>query len=945
MNPVFSASLALPASWALLASLAWVAAGCGEDDVAKPNAAADTTAAAADTIADTAADTAVAPAQQRTLTLVDGDGKDAFVVDIDADALRITLKALSEATPRTSLPLKRLRFGLVAAWDVERNYDPDLLDTHPPDGLSWAAIAKMTAIAAPAGTAPAGTAPAGTAADGAHYRLDTHLLDAAGAATPSAGPTYVLSVHKDVLRAAITLQPLDAALTTAWDADSGNDRVVYVQVVADAPAGEGYYGLGEFMDAPQHRGKKRTTQLKGDFGLDGSSNEGHVRVPLLVSTGGWGLFLRTYRPTVFDVAASDKTAIVATSYAHTLQVELLAATDAIDVVGTYWRSTGAPMLPAPWAVGGLIWRNENVDQAEVLADAKALRDHDLALSGLWIDRPYDVAVNDFGFDPARYPDPPAMVKTLHAGGLRVGLWSTPYLDPGYNGKATAKHYAEAESKGYFVTGPGAKLKLLKWGPPIDFTKPEAAAFFTGLIDGYTALGIEGYKLDYGEDIVLGLLTARIPWYFGDGSDERTMHRRFYLGYHAAYAAHMPALDGLKGGGFLLARASAWGDQAQTSMIWPGDLCAIWEGFGHCSDDGKCHAGGLPASLAASISLPTAGFPLFGADTGGYRHGRASKELFLRWLQHTALSGVLQIGGGTDHHPWLSEPIKNPYAPGSAFDAETLDVARAAIRLHARLFPVIWSDLRAAHDHFRGVGPVRALGLSFPALAGEAALLAHDGDQHLFGDHLLVAPVITQANEREVFFPPGTWVDVFDGSVHTGAAKGSLAIVQAPLHKLPLYQRAGTVLPLLRPDVDTLATSTDPGVVSFVDTPGLLYAEVRLGGESARAKGDKAGHTALWDGTALHAYSDGSALALSAVAGPATTAVFAEGVVWVVSGRKQAATSVQVGAKDLAKADLSSGGVDPDLGKAVVACPAACWAQAGGVLYVRAAFDADAVTVE
>lgn len=958
----------------LFALFALAAAGCSDDTTGDKDAAgADT--GLADTVADVSDDAGdvgdtesgdatcryLSEAGRRPCPGAAGEvfetGLSGTIIRVDGPAKRITVRLGKGGTPRAELDVGRWQVGVVPSWDEKHNYDPSLLPDDGPVGLAWAHVTSMTAVPPhEAGAGPGAGEPDGDNGNVTYaaWRLDTVFAADAGEKAGKPGPSlYLITGTYDW--GPLRLRPADHAAAKAWAADqpapSGDGRIMYLRISAEAPQDEGYYGLGELFDTPQHRGKRRTMQIAGNFNLDGSSNEAHVRVPLLVGTRGWGLFVDSLRPIDFDVAATDPARTSVTIGWHEATLRLLTAYRPLDVVGSYWAVKGKPQMPAPWAVGGLIWRNENKDQAEVLDDLAQIRAHDLALSGYWIDRPYDVAVNDFGFDPARYPDPKAMVGALHDGGLRLGLWSTPYLDPGYSGKTEAKHHKEAAEKGYFVTGPGAGSKILKWGPPIDFTNKDADTFFRNLIAQYEALGIEGYKLDYGEDIVLGLLSARIPWFFHDGSDERTMHRGFQLGYHAAYAAHLPksqhaaaGMEGLQGGGFILARASALGDQVHTSMIWPGDLCASWHQHAECDKDGKCHAGGLPASLSAAISLPTAGLPLYGADTGGYRHGRAPKELFLRWLQHTALTGVLQIGGGTEHHPWLSEPVKNDAAkneaaPSSPFDAETLDVARTLIRLHARLFPLIWSDLMAIQTAYSGVGPVRPLGLMLPELAGSALLRAHEATEHFFGDHLLVAPVITPGTEREVFFPPGRWVDYFDGTVHDAPATGKVETLKVPLTKLPLFVRAGAIVPLLRPTIDTIAPAKTAGIESFANDPGQLWARVDFGGQPARKADDPAATTALWDGSSLRASDAGAGkTSLLATGGK----VFSAGVVWRLRGLAAAPKSVEAGGAVEALDPAES--VTATEAK-VAACKGSCWAIApGGDVFVRADFADSEVTI-
>ncbi len=856
----------------------------------------------------------------------------AFELVVDAPARTLTLRRAGAKEALTTLRVDRWRVGVVDAFDPSFNHDPSLLPGSAPGGLRWAAVTAMTTEPVPVADA----AGPGGAEERASYRLDTTFEADAGPLAGKPGPSLRLQRPLKSSHHALTIRPADDGLAAAWDKDQpsadGSGRIVYLQVETTAAAGEGFEGLGEFFDSPLHRGKRRTTQLQGNFNLDGASNEAHTRIPLLVSSRGWGVLVHSYRPMDFDVAATRSDALQITIAWHEAELRLLAAARPLDVVGQYWRQTGRPALPAPWAVGGLLWRNENEDQAEVLQDMADVRKHDLAISGFWIDRPYDTAVNDFGFHPGMFPDPKAMITALHDHGLRLGLWSTPYFDPGYDDKPVCKHHAEAKAKGWFVKGPGAGAKLLKWGPPLDLTQPDAAAYLRKQIGNYESLGIEGYKLDYGEDVVVGLLALRIPWLFASGEDERTLHRRWQLLYHAPYADSLPKLDGLKGGGFLLARCSALGDQIYTSMIWPGDLCASWHRHGECDADGKCHAGGLPASVAAAISLPMSGLPLYGADTGGYRHGRAPKELFLRWLQHTALTGVLQIGGGSDHHPWLSKPINNKAAPGSVFDDETLKLSRELVRLHARLFPVIWSDLRAAHDEYRGVGPIRSLAMSLPEHAARAEVIARGGDEHFFGDHLLVAPVIAQVAERPVFVPPGRWIDFFDGSVLDGGEAGKTVTVAAPLAKLPLYLRAGAVLPLLRPTIDTLAPSKVAGIDSFANDPGILWARVDLGSAPARGATDALGQTKLFDGTVLRASDGGGG---KVVLDHGAGSVFQKGLVWQLRGLGQSPTAIRRAGVLVEKLETAAA---PDAAAAeakVAGCSGDCWALAADLqVFVR-----------
>ena len=108
------------------------------------------------------------------------------------------------------------------------------------------------------------------------------------------------------------------------------------------------------------------------------------------------------------------------------------------------------------------------------------------------------------------------------------------------------------------------------------------------------------------------------------------------------------------------------------MIWPGDLAADLS-LHREQVDGRVSVGGLPAAVSAGLSLGPSGFPLFASDTGGYRHAPPDKETMARWLQHTALTPVMQIGTASSELIWDFE------------DDELTGWYRDLTRLHLRLF--------------------------------------------------------------------------------------------------------------------------------------------------------------------------------------------------------------------------------------------------------------------
>ena len=267
---------------------------------------------------------------------------------------------------------------------------------------------------------------------------------------------------------------------------------------------------------------------------------------------------------------------------------------------------------------------------------------------------------------------------------------------------------------------------------------------------------------------------------------------------------------------IVSRAGCFGDQANAPFIWPGDL----------DNDFSVHVppriGGLPAAIVAGISVGLVGFPFFAPDVGGFLNGTPSKNSLIRWAQFGALCPVMQLGGGGNHRPWDT----------SVFDAETLRIYRKYARLHHDLAPYIYSYASEAFDY--GMPVIRSLALHHP---DDPAAWREDYT-YLFGQELLVAPVYEDVTAREVYLPRGRWIDFWDRTEHVGPKR---FVRQAPLDTLPLFVKAGAIIPLLDPEVDTLAPATNPGVVSFDQRRDHLRLWVWPDGDS---------HFRLYDGTLL-----------------------------------------------------------------------------------------------
>jgi alpha-glucosidase (family GH31 glycosyl hydrolase) len=297
----------------------------------------------------------------------------------------------------------------------------------------------------------------------------------------------------------------------------------------------------------------------------------------------------------------------------------------------------------------------------------------------------------------------------------------------------------------------------------------------------------------------------------DGTPGPVMHNRYPRLYHQA-AHEFSAAAGKP-----LARfnRSGWtGTARESQIVWGGDPSTDW-GFD-----------GLASAVTNGLTMGLSGVSLWGSDIGGFftlASPQLTPELLARWIEFGAVSGVMRTQANG-----FSLGDRGPRA--QITDAPVLPVWRRYAKLRTQLYPYVAAAARAYGRS--GLPIMRHLALGFP---GDARASARE-DEFMFGPDLLAAPVVEPgARTRSLYLPRGRWVNLWraaryrgrDGSLHLRRAVasrgGRVVKVAAPLDELPLFARAGTILPLLAPDVDTLT--------GYGRTRGLVH----LGDRSRRLR--------------------------------------------------------------------------------------------------------------
>ncbi|MSP59563.1 MAG: glycoside hydrolase family 31 protein [Myxococcales bacterium] len=713
-------------------------------------------------------------------------------------------------------------------------------------------------------------------------------------------------------------------------------QAVHVRLNLAARDDEHYFGLGEYFDAFEQRGKVRDVRFVVDLEIESGYNEAHVPVPSYVSTASYGLFLDNREPLVADMAASGP-AVRLTVVGGDLRGHLFTAATPLAAIARQQRHAGLPPLWPAWMFGPQQWRNDDPVTCSVpceqgckatrtgadivLDDARTIRKLKLPGSVIWIDAPWMTALNDFTFNPVQFPDAKGMIAELHKLGFQVVTWAAPFINQsddrkvqcGMVGPPAGGLYTEAADKGFFVKGGDGQPYLFPWrnssGALLDFTNPAAFAFWKSLVKRTTDLGVVGYKLDWDEYIVAAIGSQRPDFRFADGSTAATQHAVHHELFHKA---HQEALIEAGAPGFLIVRSGDATDARYASSVWPGDLCNGFETHRQeGADGGKVHVGGLPAAVNAAVSLAASAHPHFGSDIGGFRHGLPKKEALARWIEFGALSTIMQLGGGGEsHNPW-------DFTQGD-FDQELLDIYRRYARLHTALFPYLYTYVKRNSDD--GTPILRAPALMFP----DDAALAAMPNQYFFGDDLLVAPVVENARSRMVALPKGRWVHWFTRQVITGP---KTVAVDAPLDLLPLFARAGAIVPLLPEDVDTLGPAGDPQVVTMEARAGELLARVFPEGKSAFA---------LHDGTRFESDASAAGMTFSVTATPRERRFSVE-ILWSLTGAPPPKQATRNGGASLPFL--------PSLAAWQAAPEGAFHDAATGVLWLRFKSSAEAIAIK
>lgn len=681
---------------------------------------------------------------------------------------------------------------------------------------------------------------------------------------------YQLFVYK--LDGTLIVQQQDPAVfpNVTWASDGRNT----INRIADhfvATSGERFMGFGERYDVFDQRGREVLTYVYNEYLNQAETHRTYLPVPFFSSTAGYGVYLATTARSVFNVD-SGKSSTSAVGEMATRPSPASASTvpnmlgfsvhtsDGRDskldyhvftgtpkhILDRFTRLTARPRLPPKWALGLWMsahgwntqeWVTQTLDTAETLdipATVLVLEQwSDEATFYIWHGAEYEpvpggqaLHYEDFEFpSDGRWPNPRAMVEDAHRRGVRVMLWQIPVFKEVFTGNPSvppAQHLVDkawAVTQGYTV-GDGTqgqyRIDPGRWfGSSMvpDFTHQAASDWWFSkrkyLVD---EIGIDGFKTDGGEALFGRCLR------FNDGRRGDVMHNGYPASYIDAYRRFLEQQnengDHSPQDFTLLSRAGVAGAQA-LSIYWAGDQESKFKAF----------AEAIRAGLTAGLS----GVPFWGWDLAGFSGPLPSCELYLRAAAMATFCPMMEfhseqdfIDNGDHNSDGIGVPQeRTPWNiaaqhPDDPLHTKVVPIFRWLANVRMNLLPYIYTEAKRCAD--TGIPLMRAMYVEFPNDPEVASLET----QYMFGNQLLVRPVVRSGASRvDLYMPGGTWHDLWSTDTFVGPGTKRCPV---PIDTIPVWVRPGTILPLNLDETFQLGSSVGNSVTEYANLTFRIYPD-------------------------------------------------------------------------------------------------------------------------
>ncbi len=501
---------------------------------------------------------------------------------------------------------------------------------------------------------------------------------------------------------------------------------------------EKIFGTGESFTRFNKRGQKIIAFLRDGMGTQGQRM--YKPIPFFLSSRGYGVFVHTSTPVTFDFGHTFDQFNTIYTGDETLDLFFFFGTPK-QILSEYTTLTGRSPVPPLWSFGLWMSRITYDSEQQVREVAAQLRRYRIPADVIHLDTGWFETDwrNDYQFSTTRFSDPARMIADLKAQGFHISLWQLPYFS------AKNRLYSEIVEKGLHVRSENGRWPFED--AVLDFSNPEAVAWYQEKLANLLRLGVGAIKVDFGED-------APVHGLYASGQTGWYEHNLYPLRYNKAAAEITTRVTGEH----IIWARSAWAGSQRYPLHWGGDA--------------ENTNSAMAATLRGGLSFGLSGFTYWSHDVGGFV-STPPVDLYRRWLAFGVFSSHTRCHGAPPREPW---------AYGEAF----VEDFRRTVAVRYRLMPYIYAQ--AVRSSAEGHPMMRPLFFEFPEDPTSWLI----DDQYFFGEALLVAPLFeTGATGRRVYLPPGTWIDYQTGQVYEGGRWHEIEAGPVPIIVLV---RDHTVLP-------------------------------------------------------------------------------------------------------------------------------------------------------
>lgn len=513
----------------------------------------------------------------------------------------------------------------------------------------------------------------------------------------------------------------------------------------------------------------------------------------------YGIFADNTYKTTFDFGFESSEYYIVSHEKGFLDYYFFPGEKPSDVVKKYTGLTGTTPLFQRWIYGSHQSRWGYCSQDEILGIAEAFEKNEIPCDVIHMDIDYMDGYRVFTFDKERFPDTKALSETLADKGIKL----ISIIDPGVKKDEAYFMYREGmEMDAFAHDAQGAVYENAVWpGTSVfpDFSREDVRKWWGEKTKILLDHGIRGIWNDMNEPASFrGPLPDDVK--FAAGAHDEIHNIYGHLMAKATYEGLLEQDNGRRP--FVLTRAAYAGSQKYCGG-WTGDNHSIWS-----------H---LTLSLEQICNLSLCGMAMCGSDIGGFGSD-VTPELLVRFYQAAVFAPFFRnhsAVGTRRQEPWL-------------FDEKTRDAVRKTVRLRYRFIPYIYDLARECER--TGEPIVRPLVYEYP----HDKMVRNICDEYLLGKFVLVAPVTVPGKfAREVYLPEGEWYDYETNEKYTG---GKYILADAPLDKVPVFIRAGAILPVAEGNIQSTEDITSentriltyPGQGTFIhyedDNETLAYRE-------------------------------------------------------------------------------------------------------------------------